>query len=59
MYSGPTALNLSEKAHNFPFTKVKYNSIVPEAEEQSFIKGTQVQRRTGHRSLVRVLCSVM
>lgn len=51
MHSGLTALNLSEKAHNFPLTKLQYNSVVPKAEEQSFIKATQVERRTRHRRL--------
>lgn len=59
MHSGLTALNLPKKAHNFPPTKVKYNSVVGKAEEQAFIKGIQVQRRTGHRSFVCVLCSVL
>lgn len=54
MHSGLTARNLPEKVHNFPLTKVKYSSVVGKAEEQSFIKGTQVQR-TRHRSFA-LLC---
>lgn len=33
MHSGLATLYLSEKAHKFPVTKVKYNSVVPKSEE--------------------------